>query len=254
MFYLFLVACFVICLLVFFMFLILRKTVKKINSQTKLYFVDKSQEYDYLISEKVEKLKELDKELKEKEINREEKNGGVNNNNFEFDYNIIDLFNNTEYQDKNIFELNKKIDEKFNIDEETLIKKFLSLTSDDSEYVFCRNLREKFTCDVIYSLKVLTDKELDDEIKKILTNDEYKLYKLYQSIDTDVSIDGFIDYINELIDLNNPKIVIYVGDKGKNYDNLSKYIETIYSDEIYKGIKIKYHNKIYDYSLNERNV
>ena len=59
MIYLFIIACCVICLLVFFMFLILRKTVKKINTQTKLYFVDKSQEYDYLINEKLDKLNKL---------------------------------------------------------------------------------------------------------------------------------------------------------------------------------------------------
>ena len=34
------------------MFFILKSTVKKINSQTKLYFVDKLQEYDYLIDKK----------------------------------------------------------------------------------------------------------------------------------------------------------------------------------------------------------
>lgn len=254
MFYLFLTASLVICLLVFLMFLILRKTVKKINTQTKLYFVDKSQEYDYLINEKVEKIKELDKELKEKEINEENKSKGVNNNNFEFDFNIIDLFNKTEYQDKNIFELNKKIDEKFNIDEDSLIKKFLSITDDDTEYMFCKNLKDKFTSDIIYSLKILTNEELDKKIKEMLTSDEYKLYKLYTDVNTDANIDGFIDYVNELIDLNNPKIIIYVGDKNKNYDNLSKNIKTVYSSDIYKGIKIKYHNKIYDYSLNERNV
>ena len=56
MLYLFLVACIVLCLLVVGMFIILRKTVKTINSQTKLYFVDKLQEYDYLINQKEEKL------------------------------------------------------------------------------------------------------------------------------------------------------------------------------------------------------
>ena len=59
--YLFLIACLVICLLVFFMFLILKKTVKRINSQTKMYFVDKSQEYDYLINQKLDKINQLDK-------------------------------------------------------------------------------------------------------------------------------------------------------------------------------------------------
>ena len=43
-------------------------------------------------------------------------------------------------------------------------------------------------------------------------------------------------------------------DKNENYDYLSDNIKTIYSTDIYKGIKIKYQNKIYDYSLNERNV
>lgn len=248
-------ACLVICLLVFFMFLILRKTVKKINTQTKLYFVDKSQEYDYLINEKVEKLKELDEELKEKEKNKDNNNGaGSGNNNFEFDFNIIDLFSNTEYQNKNVFELNKKIDERFNIDVDVLVKKFLSFADDDSGYVFCKNLRDKFTSDVIYSLKLLTNDELDVEVRKILNDEEYKLYKLYRDISEKFSIDGFVDYITELMDLNNPEVVIYVGDKNQNFDSLSKYIKTIYSSEIYKGVKIKYRNRIYDYSLNERNV
>ena len=115
------------------MFLILRKTVKKINTQTKLYFVDKSQEYDYLINEKLDKLNKLNEEIKEKELNREENEQEKNKNNYEFDYNIINLLNNTEYQDKNIFELNKKIDEKFNIDYVSLINKFLMATNSNNQ-------------------------------------------------------------------------------------------------------------------------
>ena len=65
---------------------------------------------------------------------------------------------------------------------------------------------------------------------------------------------GFIDYITELLDLNSPRVLVYVGKKDENYDYLSKYIKTVYSRDIYKGIKIVYRNKIYDYSLNERNV
>lgn len=82
----------------------------------------------------------------------------------------------------------------------------------------------------------------------------YKIYKLFTETNTNPNIDNFINYLNELIDLNNPLIVVYVGDKNENYDYLSDNIKTIYSTDIYKGIKIKYQNKIYDYSLNERNV
>ena len=116
------------------------------------------------------------------------------------------------------------------------------------------NMKNKFTSDIIYSLKILSNDELEIKIKEMLTDDEYKIYKLYKEVNSKGDIDGFIDYLNELLDLNNPFITVYVGDKDQNYDYLSKYIKTVYSSDIYKGIKIMYQNKIYDYSLNERNV
>ncbi len=237
------------------MFLILKKTVKKINTQTRLYFVDKSQEYDYLIKQKVDKLNQLDKEIKEKEANKKETVISNNKQSYDFDYSIINLLNNTEYQNRNIFELNKEIDNKFSIDYISLIKKFVTLTkSADNQYSFCNNIKKKFTSDMVYKLKIMSDLELNDYLKKTLSDDEYKIYKLFTETNTNPNIDNFINYLNELIDLNNPLIVVYVGDKNENYDYLSDNIKTIYSTDIYKGIKIKYQNKIYDYSLNERNV
>ena len=115
MFILFAVALLVIVGLVGFMFFILKGTVKKINSQTKLYFVDKLQEYDYMINQKEEKLNSINQEIHKQSIKKTEEVVKPQKNTYEFDYQIIDLFNKTKYQDKNIFELNKKIDETFNI-------------------------------------------------------------------------------------------------------------------------------------------
>ena len=236
------------------MFIILKRTVKTINEQTKLYFVDKLQEYDYLINKKEEKLENIDKEIKEKESQKEEKELYRNKDNYEFDYNIIDLINKTKYQDKNIFSINKKIDEKFNIDYISIIKKFVEKSEENNQYNFCQKMKEKFTSDEIYLLKSLPNNEKENQIKKLLNENEYKIYELYKEINKSKNIDGFIDYLNEIIDLNNPQITVYVGDKSENYNHLSKNIKTIYRKEIYKGIKIKYQDKIYDYSLNERNV
>lgn len=61
-------------------------------------------------------------------------------------------------------------------------------------------------------------------------------------------------YLDQLVDLNSPKITILVGSKNENYDHLSDYIETKYSDKIYRGLKIIYKNKVYDFSLSERNI
>lgn len=234
--------------------MILKSTVTKINEQTKSYFVDKLQEYDYLIDKKENKLNQIDKEIKEKELKNIEDNTEIKKENYEFDYNIINLFNETKYQDKNIFELNRKLESEFNIDYPELICSFIKENIDDENYEFCLNLKNKFNPEVIYQLKLLSDKEMEQKLKTILNEKEYKIYEIFKSITNKVTIENFIDYLNELLDLNNPYITVYVGNKNDNFDNLSKYITTKYSEDIYKGIKIVYKNKIYDYSLNERNV
>ena len=168
MFILFAVAILVIVGLVGFMFFILKGTVKKINSQTKLYFVDKLQEYDYMINQKEEKLNSINQEIHKQSIKKTEEVVKPQKNTYEFDYQIIDLFNKTKYQDKNIFELNKKIDETFNINYIDLLKKFLEHIHDDKTYDFCLNLKDKFTSELVYELKIMNDKEQEIKLKEIL--------------------------------------------------------------------------------------
>ena len=79
-----LLAILLICLLVVMMFFILKSTVKKINSQTKLYFVDKLQEYDEMIDKKEAKLNLINQEIKEKEIKDYEEKKGLEKKNYEF--------------------------------------------------------------------------------------------------------------------------------------------------------------------------
>ena len=94
------------------MYLILKRTVRIVNEQTKSYFVNKLQGYDDLIADRENKLNEIDELIKNREIGKEENKKELSKGGYAFDTNVIDLFNSTEYQDNNIFELNKKIDEK----------------------------------------------------------------------------------------------------------------------------------------------
>lgn len=252
---LFIVVCLIIAFLVFLMFVILKKTVRIVNSQTKSYFVNKLQGYDDLIRDKESKLSEIDELIKDKEKGIKEDNTHNDvKTGYAFDTNVIDLLNSTQYQDKNIFELNKKIDENFVVNYEELVKDFLALCDEDKDYDFCLNLRGKFSSDVIYNLKSMMSDKQEEELKKRLNNKEYKVYEAFKLVVSDHSIDNFIDYLDQLVDLNNPKITILVGNKSENYDHLSENIETVFNDKIYRGIKIIYRNKVYDFSLSERNV
>ena len=223
------------------MFMILKKTVGIVNTQTKSYFVNKLQEIDDLIKDKEKGIKE---DNNNKELSKS----------YAFDTNVIDLLNSTKYQDKNVLEINKIIDENFVVNYEELVKDFLSLCDEDTNYDFCLNLRGKFDSDTIYKIKSMMDDDKEDMIKKMLSEKEYKVYEAFKLIVSDHSIENFIDYLDQLVDLNNPKITILTGNKSENYDHLSEYIETKFNDKIYRGIKIIYRNKVYDFSLSERNV
>lgn len=252
---LFVIVSLIIAFLVFLMFMILKRTVRIVNSQTKSYFVNKLQGYDDLITDKENKLQEIDELIKDKEKGIKEDNDKIlGKETFAFDTNVIDLLNETKYHDKNVFEINRLIDENFVVNYEELIKDFLLLCDEKTDYDFCVNLRGKFGSDTIYELKSMMESDRELKLKDMLNNKEYKVYEAFKLIVQDNSIDNFIDYLDQLVDLNSPKIKILVGSKNENYDHLSKYIETIFNDKIYRGIKIIYRNKIYDFSLSERNV
>lgn len=250
---LFIISFAVIILLVVLMSLILKNAVKEVDKKSKSFFVDKLQEYDYLIDEKEKRLSELESELEKRKNGLKDSNRDINSPNYDFDSSIIDLLTETNYLDKNIFALNKKIEEKFIINYEDLIKDFLSNIKDNNRYEFTLNLRNKFTPDEIYKIETLLPEDREIYLKEILTSDEYMVYEIFTSSNKFNMVD-FIDYLNRLIELNNPTIEILVPNKNINYDYIDSKIKTKVSDNIYRGIKIVYRNKVYDFSLNEGNV
>ena len=107
--------------------------------------------------------------------------------------------------------------------------------------------------------------EVADNLEKYCS--EFRCHWLYESPDAGkyrtkigdtvvvcYSEKDFIDYLNRLIELNDPTVTILVSSNKENYDYIDKKIKTKVSNSIYKGIKILYRNKVYDFSLNEGNV
>ena len=249
----FIISFVVIILLVVVMSLVLKNAVKQVDEKSKSYFVDKLKEYDYLIDEKEKKLSELESELEKRKNGLKDNSLSERGPSYDFDTSIIDLLTETSYLDKNIFEINKKIEQKFIINYEDLIKDFLKNIKEDNKYDFCVKLRNKFTPEEIYKIELMLPEERNEYLKKELTTEEYKVYEIYLSSNK-FNMEDFIDYLNRLIELNDQTVVVLVPSTKENYDYIDKKIKTRVSEGIYKGIKILYRNKIYDFSLNEGNV
>ena len=230
------------------MFLSLKKLIESINKDSQSYYLKNMQELDSKIDEKNKKLLEKSKENEKEEENKKD----VKEVNL-LDKDLLDIYNNTDYEKENALKVACKVDEIFNIDEEKVLKDFIKNISIDENNKIYQSILDRFSPNLIYKLKMLNKESQIKEISKMLSDEEYNVFHDY--IETHkFRLNKFLLDLNLIIERTNPVIEVLTGNKNKNYNYISSYIKTIYSEDIYKGIIIKYQDKIYDYSINERDV
>jgi len=242
-FYLILLIIGILLVLTVVLYFILNGLIKQINDTAKSSFVLKMQEYEDIINEREEKLKELENNKEENESFDESDDTKSS------DQKVIIETKEVEYKVEDLLKKAKEIDDKFEIDEQKIIENFLNnkIEQENKElYIELVNMYR--------SLSNMNDNKL---LKKVLINDvlnqvsdkmkdiilKYFGHKKY------ILLVKLMDILEFEIKKNDPIVYIMVGKKNINYNYLSKRIRTLYNSRIYKGIKIIYHNKIYDYSL-----
>lgn len=229
------------------MFLLLKRLVTKINQQAIDYFVDKLKAYDNLLDKKEYQLKDLNKLIdnKEEELDKREVVSGSNTEVFLYDMKSID------YKDNDIFKKMKAVDEKFNFDNKKIIEEFLQNKFDDKSVLsynkYCK-VKDIFTQDVVFKLMTMRDKTRLEKVKELL-GDSGEVLDDFMKRNKNFDLKKFISYFNKVIRELDPYVYVYVGNDSENYNTLNKYIKTLKDDSIFKGLKIMYRGKMYDYSL-----
>lgn len=229
------------------MFLSLKKLIESINKESQNYYFKNMQEMDSKIDAKNKKLLEKTEEKidveNKKDLTKEKS----------LDKDLLDIYNHTDYEKENALKVASKVDEIFNIDEEKVLKDFIKNISIDENNKIYQSILDRFSPNLIYKLKMLNKESQINEISKMLSDEEYNVFHDY--IETHkFNLNKFLLDLNLIIERTNPVIEVLTGSKNKNYNYISPYIKTIYSEDVYKGIIIKYQDKIYDYSINERDV
>lgn len=239
----------IIIILTLILFLALRKLVDSISKDSKDYYFKKVQDLDSKLEEKRQELDSI--EPQEKRENVESKDRIIKQ--ASLDRNLLDIINSTDYESINALKIANKVDEIFSINEEEILKKFIENIEVNKNYEHAVSMQARFSPNLIYKLKNLDTKTQIKEIGKMLSDEEYEIFSEYIKR-YKFKLNKFLLDLSLLIEKIEPKIEVLVGQKNKNYDHLSKYIKTIYSEDVYKGIIIKYQDRIYDYSINERDV
>lgn len=246
----YIVAVIIALVLISVLFFALRSTVKRIDYNTKKYFIEKLQDYDYLIDEKQQTLDNLNKEIEENKKALSElqnKNTPEKTIKGEKYYNDVSI---PKYTDEELFKKYKNIKEKFSFDFEDTIKSFVdnNLTKDDEVYDSFVKIRNKFSSDTIYEIMSLRSSEQEEYLNNVLNRIELFMLKKYIKMDK-FNINKFITDLDTTIEKLDPVVYVFTGDKEKNYDFISPKIKTVYDSNVNEGIKISYKGNLYDYSL-----
>lgn len=235
----------ILLLLVLIIFFLLKIEIKDINEKSKLYFTRKVQEY----TDQVKQPEQVKIEYKDKEEDNK-----ITNNIDEGQSSVIYLEKKANYQIDDLLKMMKEIDNNFNLDNEKLIQLFFEefyKTDAEAEnrYNSLKEMKSYILKIGVYNIITSEDRDLIDNIEKELRMINEDIFNEYISIQSPFQIEDFLNYLNYEIGRCDPTVYIYVGEKELNYDDMNDKIKTMYSNDIYKGIKIVYLNKLYDFSL-----
>ena len=230
--------------------------IKRVNLLMKNIFLDKISQLDFLSEDKENKINQLNEQISIKENEIKELEGKIEEYkaiNFDdvLESDVV-LPKYVDLDDGNLLENYKTVKEKFSFDVGDFLKKIINndknSEKDEKRYLLYKNVRNYFTYDVIYKLETYQSDEQYLIVFDLLSDEEKKAlgkYLVKEKFDLKV----FISKIDDLLVKTNPKIVVYVGDKNRNYDSIDPRIETIYDEKIMEGFKVLYKGVVLDYSV-----
>ena len=262
-----------------FSFFVFKSSIKRINDKTKKYFLEKLQQYTYLIDEKEEKLADLENSIKEqsKKVTRthdgdEQEENSIFSSEIEkrlqemkqyktmmekqkhSQEEVVYDIPTPHYKEENFFDTYKKLKSNFKQNNEEIIRDFISKhneTKETKRYNILRNFRKQFTDKAIYELLTITNVEQYQIVKEVMSEDVEKILNFNEKFKNPQKfvVTKLIDELDEKIKRYNPNIYVYVEQDDTNYDFIDKRIKTKTYKNMSEGIIIYYKGKIYDYSI-----
>lgn len=245
----------IVIIMFVFTFFMFKNLVKRINNSTKKYFLDKLEDFDYLIAEKEKEIEILSEQIKRlNQANKSAESGKV----VEIEEikkpeeKIVYDIPTPEFREAEFFKNYKGLNKDFDVDEEKILKEFIKVheKDDTTEYKELNSFVSQFTPNAIYESLTLTPEEQLDLVESVLTKNNKKYIEPIIKDIKKFNVLELLDRIKDKMNKISPTIYVYVGgEKNKNYDYLSSKIKTQVFKNMSKGIIIEYKDKIYDYSI-----
>ena len=261
---------------------IFKNVIKRINQSAKKWFIDKLQEYNYLVEAKEKELDKLNKQIDETERNMaiiqklNEQPDNIFDDKVEEVLDKMRKFKDMpaasevskkpdvvydiqtpQYKETSFFKNYKQLRKNFNVDSEKTIKEFIEehkdskRTKEAKEFKILSEFIAKFGDKVLYECSTLEKEEQFELFDSVLTDDE----RQYLNFDKNTidkkqfTIRSFVEKAEERVKQIDPTIYVYTGREDIKYDDLDPRIKTHFYKNMSEGVIIHYKGKMYDYSV-----
>ena len=240
----------VIATLTLIMSFLLIKIVNKMNKRSKEYFEKKIVVYDELIDERQKHLDSLEQKIDDKAT---VESGIVDDEKEHGSGLIVANEKIPEYKIEDFFEQAKVVDDKFKFDKEGAIKKFINERIDRSDknrvYEKLKIVYDRLCNTDRYELMVKNFGTGWDYVNDLMDEELRKIMRPYVVGSPRANMNEVLGYIKLEMDKADLGIVVETGNKEDNFSHISDKIKTVYNPDIYRGIRIFYQDRMYDYSL-----
>ncbi len=269
-----------VLIMLLFTIYIFNNVIKRINQSAKKWFLDKLQEYNYLVEAKEKRLDELNRLIDETErdyaiiqkINEQQDNIFDDSVEKVLDKmrkfkevpaqtevprrpDIVYDISTPQYKETSFFKTYKQLKKSFKFDAVDTINNFLEEHKkgrNSKEFTVLTEFIAKFSESVLYDCSTLDASAQFEIIDSVLTSDERKYVDIEAYREGDKSsftIRDVVEKANARLKEIDPTIYVYTANDEENFDHLDPRIKTCFYKNMSEGVIIHYKGKMYDYSI-----
>lgn len=245
----------VILLMNSFLFFVFKGIAVNVGKLAQNHVVRQLSAYDELIEKKEHVLHELNKLLAKKQAQLE-KDGIQFKDTIPTPLNPFAI-SPGNYLDAHFLRNYRLVREFFHFDHCSCINKVLQQYDTEEEDLhssLSRQILARFSLDDRFGISTLEEQDQIEIFEEILDEDEFCLLEEFRTIRKSFDCLNFFDWLETEAYRSDPAVIIRTGESKENLTWLNERIKMQYDSSICEGMQIVLWNKLYDFSIQKREL
>ncbi len=158
-----------------------------------------------------------------------------------------------EYLSKDFAAGYRSMQEKFTMDKENIISSVYK-ERENGKGAIAVAILEKISFDTVFKLTGISKESQWEIVNELLEGNEIAVLHSFAQTADDFDIVRFYDELKMMAEFENGQVYVRTGSPKENFDGIENGVITIYDEKLCEGIQVISGNKLYDFSIGERDI